>query len=343
MPAKYTTPPLDNKPKMTGSQWCSAALGCVATAAALYILTQDVVAGGALKSEHILLPALLLIGTVASKMSISAWRTGARLSAVGFALIGLFATTGVVLKSVGKQAEVRDGKVSAIRHTNKRINNLEDQLHAERKRLATAKRNVEWEIAGRPKSKINGVWVRDMLGKATGAKGCGSQCKTWQAQADAAESKVRELVREIAKLPAHRAADPEAEHWAKVLALFFAIDQRFFAEAFNLLTPINQTLVFELSAMLFFSYALHRSAPIYTPAPQPVQLRPVPQPANDVTLDPALEQDNVRRLRCVEAYNAEQRATGAPPSVRRVGQLAGVSKSAAQRYLADAREAGQVA
>lgn len=346
---------INKAPNMSGSQWCSALLGCVATGAAVYILTQDYVQTGQLKPEHILLPTLLLIGTCASKMSMSAWHKGAKLSSVGFAMIGVLATAGVIIKSVGKQAESRDGKVSEIRHNNKRIMTIDSQLASERKRMQSAKDSATWEIAGRPMSRVedNGRWIRirDMNGKPTGAKGCGSQCEAWQASADKSEIKISELLEERSKLKAYKTADPEGEHWANVIALFVQVDKRAFAEGLNLLTPINQTLVFELAAMLFFSFALHRTPShtythAHTPAPRPLRTVAEPQQAIDhqptAALDDALEADNRRKLMVIETFNNEQRKLGKRPTVRHIVDVSGVPRSSVQRYLTDARRTGKL-
>ena len=107
-----------HKSKMTGGQYLSLGVGLIAASAAIYVLTQDYWAGGDFSPLHVLLPIIAIVAIASGKLLYCALHDGVWSNAAGFALLFVLATCCVLMKSVGKQAEVYDVKTSVYRHAN---------------------------------------------------------------------------------------------------------------------------------------------------------------------------------------------------------------------------------
>ena len=322
---------------MSGGQKLALVVGIAAAAGAIYLLTQDAWETGEIKSVHVILPLIMLVTIGAGKLLYSAARDGVRSSAAGFALIFALGTGIVVVESVGKQAENYDATTSSIRKANEQRLAISGDIARLEREVADADFSARWEIAGRPIK----AGVRDLAGRPTGGKGCGSQCKAYQALAEQKKAELATVRARLATLPAYRKADAKAEHWADLaitLGLLAPERRGQFVKALALAVPPLRTLVLDLCACWALGFAFYRrhdkraardGIADATGPGTPIRATPeLDVPPGEIEAD--VSGRNAAAIAYIEDYRAK---AGRNPSIRHVCQKFEMPRSTAHRYI----------
>jgi hypothetical protein len=214
----------------TLSRFSAFVAGIIASAGALAILLQDAFKTGAWGLEHALMPVLVIITILAGHLFGSAVRAFKPLSALGFFIVAIAATWGVVYTSVGKQSELADTKIKAAES----INAARASLLVERKRS---------------------VAMLDEERKAL-AKECdtgkGTKCEGKKVTVGTYENAVAGIDAKLEKLGPDLPIAPKAEKMAEVIAAFTGKDQAQVKHALMLVEPFTYSLIFELCALVSF-------------------------------------------------------------------------------------------
>lgn len=231
--------------------------GVAATAGALAILLADPVMTGGWRLDHVLLPLIVAITIAAGHLCGSAlwgWRL---LPAAGFATIFLIGTALTVYSSVGAQKSGADAQqvASAASHN--------AMLADKRAELARARQRSEQ--------------ASQMADREAGAGGCGRRCNDWKLRAKEVDARILQLEGELQRLGAEHVAPSRARPFAEAMGVMGWDVETVYALAATF-EPFAFSLLFELTAIVAFSYGFGHSRPSRTvrvPAP-PAETVPAP-------------------------------------------------------------------
>jgi uncharacterized membrane protein len=147
-----------------------------------------------------------LVGSAARAGGLGGW-----LSAIGFCVLFLAGTGLVIYQSLGRQAEAAGNKAASAEHRNALIASKLQQRDAAKTELPLVKDRIIAENLGWP----------DAKGRPTKPKGCGTECKGYERQRDAAQALIDRLEREIADLGPQVEVAPELREVQVLRTMFF--------------------------------------------------------------------------------------------------------------------------
>jgi hypothetical protein len=214
--------------------------GVLATSGALAILLQDAIRTGHWTIEHGLIPVLMAVQILTGHLFVAAARQRKALPALGFAVVAIVATWGVLDTSVAKQGAVQADATAKAEDVNGKLAEQNAELAKARQRLADAEKMVDLE---------------------TGKGGCKSNCKDWKQRAAEVRSHIAVIEGEIAKIGPAMPVDARSENMATLIATLTGGDKGKIKHVLATVRPFTFALIFELAALVSFGFAFgHRPA-----------------------------------------------------------------------------------
>ncbi len=207
--------------------------GALAAAGALAILLQDALRTNDWQLEHGLIPVLMAVQILTAHSVVNALRSRCWGSALGFAVVAVVATWGVLYTSVGKQTKVA-AEASAVAVD---VNELRSDL---KKRLAA---NQEM---------LDGARVQMA---AECASGRGKRCVGLEATVKVYEDAVAGNLAALNKAGHTRPVAANADKMAELLALITGKPRDTIKHTLLLLEPFTYATIFELAALVSFGFA----------------------------------------------------------------------------------------
>jgi hypothetical protein len=214
--------------------------GTLATAGALAILLQDAIRSGHWTIEHGLIPVLMAVQILTGHLFVAAARQRKALPALGFALVAMTATWGVLDTSVAKQGAVQAEASAKIDDVNGKLAGKNAELAKARQRLTDAEKMIDIETSDR---------------------GCRSNCKDWKQRAAEVRSHIAVIEGEIEKIGPPMPVDARSENMATLIAALTGGDKTKIKHVLATVRPFTYALIFELAALVSFGFAFgHRPA-----------------------------------------------------------------------------------
>lgn len=217
----------------TTARAVATALGCLAAAGALTLLTDDAIASGHWTLEHKLTPlivALTLAGAHFAPRAVRERRFG---YALGWAILFCAGLAAQLYTSAGKQAATATAQIDAATAQAGARTRAERRLKDLEKDVAEARRAQAAECA---------------TGHGTRCKGAIATLAAQQADLAAAEAV-------LAGLPVAPVAAPNADRAAAIVAALWGGDHGAIKAALVLLEPLRYTVLLEIGALVSFGYA----------------------------------------------------------------------------------------
>lgn len=297
--------------------------GVLASTGALAILLQDGIRTGVWTLEHGLIPLLMAVQIISGHLAVSAFSQWRVVSGLGFALVAITGTWGILYTSVGKQTSVQAENTLAVVSRNEAIADKTLDLKRARERLADAEKMVDLE------TKNGGCPDKRRDGRR-------SVCSDWKQRAEEVRSHIAVLDGEIRTLGAPAPVGAKAEKMATLIASLTGRDKDAVKSTLVLIEPFTYALIFELAALVAFGFAFghgrRASLPVVLQPPGGSLLRP-PGPGNCAhTKDQALA-DLLTRLASGRPFASQDEM---------VAEWGIKSKGTVSKWLADWEERGLV-
>jgi hypothetical protein len=230
--------------------------GTLATAGALAILLQDAIRSGHWTIEHGLIPVLMAVQILTGHLFVAAARQRKALPALGFAVVAMVATWGVLDTSVAKQGAVQAEAVAKAEDVNARRSGIERQI-------ADAEAMLGPCPSGSPKDYFGNRCGLNASVVAECASGDGKRCKGKQASQALYQSALRTYRDDLAKLGPQQAVDARSENMATLIAALTGRDKTKIKHVLATIRPFTYALIFELAALVSFGFAFgHRPATV---------------------------------------------------------------------------------
>ena len=207
--------------------------GGIAVSGALAILLQDAIFTGTWKLEHGLIPALMAVQILAAHLFGQAIRDKRVVSGVGFLIVAVIGTWGVLYTSVGKQSRVAAEAEAGTAYRAEERAKLEKTLALNTEMLEGA---------------------RVALAKECGT-GKGSKCEGKSATVQVYEDAVAGVEAKLAKLGPEAPASSRATKMAELIAGFTGATQAHVEHMLLLVEPFTFATIFELGALVSFGFA----------------------------------------------------------------------------------------
>lgn len=242
--------------------------GFLASTGALAILLQDGIRSGVWTLEHGLIPLLMAVQIISGHLAVSALTQWRVVSGLGFALVAITGTWGILYTSVGKQSSVQAETSLAVEARNSTIADKALDLKRARDRLADAEKMVDLE------TKQGGCPDKRRDGRR-------SNCSDWKQRADEVRSHIAVLDGEIRTLGTPAPVGAKAEKMATLIASLTGRNKDAVKSTLVLIEPFTYALIFELAALVAFGFAFgHGGKQVATPAPAPATApaNPLPPP-----------------------------------------------------------------
>lgn len=214
--------------------------GIAASACAMYLLLEDVAAGGAFTSDHLVSIVVLALAIGASHYAAAAMAAGKWFRAAGFAVIAVAASALVMIGTAGRNADLQASKGRVIA-------NGAAELADATAELATARRNVE--------AATTRMVVACKGGNGGDCKGARFVLDTFQTVADVKQFAVE-------RVTPKRETPGKAAAFAGLLGTLGMVQDAKNAErVLGVVLPFVGALVLEGAAGMFFSTAFPVAAP----------------------------------------------------------------------------------
>lgn len=207
--------------------------GILAAGGALAILLQDAIRTNVWQLEHGLIPALMAVQILTAHLVIAAFRQWRIASGLGFLIVAIVATWGVLYTSVGKQSSVAAENTAQVEDTNGRREALKTELAKNQAMLfeARAKLGSECET------------------------GEGSRCRGKRATVKVYEDAVAGVEAKIEKAGPLRPVAANADKMAELLAMATSGSQAKIKHFLLLVQPFTYATIFELASLVSFGFA----------------------------------------------------------------------------------------
>ena len=222
----------------------------------LLVVGSDALMKPATWTDYQILTLLIIAVTIgAGHFTKTAWKQGAVLSCIGFAIVFVTGTYLSARQSLDRQAETAAATTLSAEDVNGKLASKGADLADARNRLKYAEDQVQAEST---------------------RQRCGERCERWKRTANDRRTVVSALEAEIAALGPPKPVNAGREHFgATAAAMGFNKEGAMGFDA--LLLPFLKFFVFEIGSIVSLGFALHSS-------PKPVR---VSRPANDQAPPPA--------------------------------------------------------
>jgi len=217
----------------TKHHYAALLCGGIAVSGALAILLQDAIFTGTLKLEHGLIPALMAVQILAAHLFGQAIRDKRIVSGVGFLLVAVIGTWGVLYTSVGKQSRVAAEAEAGTAYRTEERTKLEQTLALNSEMLDGARKALAAECAS----------------------GNGKRCDGKRATVQVYEDAVAGVEAKIEKLGPKTSTETQATKMAEFIALLTGWDKAKVEHALLLIQPFTYATIFELGALVSFGFA----------------------------------------------------------------------------------------
>jgi hypothetical protein len=218
--------------KHTSGKGLALVAGCLASTGALAILLQDAIRSNVWTLDHGLIPLIMAIQIYTAHQFTVALQQR-RLAAVGFLLVAVVSTWGVLNTSISKQSMVASETVAVVADTNARRASTE-------KRLASSLENLDD--------------YRRQLAAECGS-GAGGRCKGKKETVQVWSDAVSGIQAELAAIGPAKPVNARADKMAELISVLTGRDQDAVKRVLVLVEPFTYTLIFELAALVCFGYA----------------------------------------------------------------------------------------
>lgn len=207
--------------------------GFLASTGALAILVQDAIRTNVWTLEHGLIPVLMSIQILTAHLAIAALKQWRAASAIGFVVVAIVSTWGVLYTSVGKQSRVAAEQASAQADTGRQ------RADAERRLAANT-------------AMLDGARARHAAECATGK---GRRCDGILATVGVYEDAVSGNRAEIARLGPPAPVHTRADAMAALIATLAGSSRDRVRDLLLQIEPFTYATIFELAALVSFGFA----------------------------------------------------------------------------------------
>jgi len=295
--------------------------GCLATAGALAILLQDAIASNTWRLEHGLIPVLMAVQILTAHSVITAIRARRAISVLGFAVVAIVATWGVLYTSVGKQSKVSAEATAQAQDTNEKRADALKRLSVNQGMLDGARAKMAAECAS----------------------GKGARCKGIQATIDVYQDAVSGNRAELDRIGPARPVGASADKMAELIAVITGRDHASVKRLLLLIEPFTYATIFELAALVSFGFAFgHRSI-------QPARIDTMQTSFSVETVEPIDPNGGNRRRkptytkRAAEADIIQLFRDGKPiPTQDTLANRWGVGKGTVSKWVSDFERSGLI-
>jgi len=263
-------------------------------------------------TDYQIITLLIIAVTIgAGHFTKSAWKQGAILSSIGFALVFVTGTYLSARQSLDRQAETAAATTLSAENVNDKLTDKTADLADAKKRLQYAEDQVEAE--------------------STRQK-CGERCERWKLTAKDRRTVVTSIEREIAALGPPKPVNAGREHFGDTAAAMgFSKTAAMGLDA--MLLPFLKFFVFEIGSIVSLGFAL-RSSPlsVSVPAndigPPPTHRKPLPE---SVSQFPVVSFQQHKVLKALERQQG-------PVSNARLAELLGETEGEASKSWREVSE-----
>jgi hypothetical protein len=225
--------------KHTSGKGLALVAGCLASTGALAILLQDAIRSNVWTLDHGLIPLIMAIQIYTAHQFTVALQQR-RLAAVGFLLVAVVSTWGVLNTSISKQSMVASETVAVVADTNARRASTEKRLASSLETLDDYRRQLAAECGS----------------------GAGGRCKGKKETVQVWSDAVSGIQAELAAIGPAKPVNARADKMAELISVLTGRDQDAVKRVLVLVEPFTYTLIFELAALVCFGYAFGgRQAP----------------------------------------------------------------------------------
>lgn len=267
-------------------------------------------------TDYQILTLLLIAGTIgAGHFTKTAWKQGAILSCLGFALVFVTGTYLSARQSLDRQAETAAATTLSAEAVNGTLAGKADDLAEAKKRLKYAEDQVQSESTGQR---------------------CGERCERWKRTAADRRTVVASIERDIAALGPPKPVNAGREHFGATAAAM-GFDKAGAMGFDALLMPFLKFFVFEIGSIVSLGFALHSGAkpvsisrPANDTTPPPVTRKPLPT----ISQFPVVDFQAGNHHKVLRALEREK----GPVSNTRLAQLLGETEGEASKSWREVSE-----
>lgn len=262
-------------------------------------------------TDYQIITLLIIAVTVgAGHFAKSAWKQGAILSSIGFALVFATGTYLSARQSLDRQAETAAATTLSAETVN-------DTLAVKAADLADAKKRLQY--------------AEDQVEAESTRQRCGERCERWKLTAKDRLTVVSSIEREIAALGPPKPVNAGREHFGETAAAMgFSKTAAMGFDA--LLLPFLKFFVFEIGSIVSLGFALRSRVSVSVPAndvgPPPVTRKPLP---TSVSQFPVLDFQQHKVLKALERQQG-------PVSNARLAELLGETEGEASKSWREVSE-----
>ncbi len=265
-------------------------------------------------TDYQIITLLIIAVTIgAGHFTKSAWKQGAILSSIGFALVFVTGTYLSARQSLDRQAETAAATTLSAENVNDKLTDKTADLADAKKRLQYAEDQVEAEST---------------------RQRCGDRCERWKLTAKDRRTVVTSIEREIAALGPPKPVNAGREHFGDTAAAMgFSKTAAMGLDA--MLLPFLKFFVFEIGSIVSLGFALRSSAlsvsvPANDVGPAPTHRKPLPPSVSQFPVV-SFQSNQHKVLRALERERG-------PVSNTRLAQLLGETEGEASKSWREVSE-----